>query len=123
MLSCPDQSMLQNFVFIWLQVIAWAEHSAEEGLDQRVSLHQNQSSPTSTATTPTAAFHSPTLQAPPTPDQVPYQPRPHPHVPNRPSLRRALPPPSHTLTPWEKDFLSHNKDKIYELLLVSPIRE
>ncbi len=116
--SSNSLRLIFTLFIVMHQVIAWAEHSVEEGRDAQLPRLQNQT-PTSTAVMATLAPHSPTLVTPPTSGQVPFQPRPQPHVPNRTSSRCVLPPPSVTLSQWEKDFLAHNKDKIYELLLVS----
>jgi len=86
-----------------------------EGLDSNARPHAQQSQATPVVASPS----SPTATL--TSNQMPFQPRPQPRVPQRQSLtsRRLLPPPSHTLTSWEKDFLTRNKDNVYELLLVS----
>lgn len=89
------------------KVLGWAEHSLDDH------------------TPPPQATHTVTVDAPSSPtaptsnQQLPIQPRPQPHVPQRPASRRLLPPPSHTLSAWEKEFLTRNKDSIYDLLLAA----
>lgn len=92
-----------------LQVLAWAEHyTNEQKSDATVSnqpplLPHPPSSPTTTSSGIV---------------NTPFQPRPQPYVPQR-SSHRLHPPPGPSLTPWERDFISKNKDDVYDLLLVS----
>lgn len=101
------------------KVLGWAEHSIERGLEEnQQSVEQpppSQLPPAATSTT--VAMPSP--PATPTSGQMPMQPRPQPRVPQRPSTRRLLPPPSHTLSTWETEFLIRNKGSIYDLLLAA----
>lgn len=91
-----------------------------------MSHHQPQEQRVSTGTTPSTAashIHTPpsSVPLPPTatpPAPTPFQPRPQPYVPQRSSRQLRPPPPRHMLTDWEKEFISKNKDEIYDLLLV-----
>lgn len=108
-----------------LQILGWAEHEIRE----QMSHHQPQEQRVSTGTTPSTAashVHSPSTSMPSPPTQsvatppapTPFQPRPQPYVPQRSSRQLRPPPPRHMLTDWENEFISKNKDEIYDLLLV-----
>ena len=60
--------------------------------------------------------NSPTSVLSPAP--TPFQPRPQACVPQRSSRQLRPPPPHHALTEWEQEFISKNKDELYDLLLV-----
>lgn len=106
-LPFPCRLLQTKSLFSSLKVLAWAEHDTSNTDSVAITPPSHLNPPSSPTSTP----------SPPTQGVPPFQPRPQPRVPQRTS-RRVQPPPGHTLTQWEKEFITKNRDDIYELLLV-----
>ncbi|CAI8058061.1 S-phase kinase-associated protein 1 [Geodia barretti] len=87
------------------KILGWAEYYVSSNPPEPAQ--QSELPPTPP---PAAPSTSPSLPPP--------QPRPQPRVPQR-SRAQLLPPPSHTLTQWEREFVAKNREDVYDLLLAA----